>query len=366
MCDRVSHVIKSLAIEKGFKPMESLLEQSKQRTSAALQHVNMGFLPRGKKLKPLASEFSQYKTWIFQANQSDNKVEKVMQNFPKGTRIVHRKLLQWGEVRVGDVDGNACENSNNYTKDYIVEKVSFGIPREADDFVKEAIRAGHHRFLDYRSINEIDNLLEQNLDAGAFEIISKRTSWLKRWTDRAQELSHDEAALHRSLKPHCAAVLKGKRLFLFGEMLREISYPDVHLIQDICEGFRITGWLRDSGCFERLPRQPTMTVQNLLTTAKGLNQAVISRANSIDDDDLTRAAWDETQLELEKEWIWLDDTHEFSGLSLTHRFGVQQKKKVRVIDNFKTSGVNATCGSPEKQKLFGLDFWLPHWSERCP
>ena len=118
----------------------------------------------------------------------------------------------------------------------------------------------------------------------------------------------------------------------------------------------ITGWLRDSGCFERLPRQPTMTVQNLLSTAKGLNQAVISRANAIEDDDLTQAAWDETQLELEKEWIWLDDTNEFSGLSLTHRFGLLQKKKVRVIDNFKTSGVNSTCGSPEKRKLFGLDF----------
>ena len=35
---------------------------------------------------------------------------------------------------------------------------------------------------------------------------------------------------------------------------------------------------------------------------------------------------------------------------------MRQKRKVRVIDNFKTSGVNATCGMPEKQKLFGLDF----------
>ena len=302
------------------------------------------------------SEFSQYKAWIFQANQSDNQVERVMDKFPKGTRIVHRKLLQWGEVRVGDVDGNALQNSDNITEGHIVEKVSFGIPREPDDFVKEAIKAGHPRFLDYRSINEIDSLLEQNLDAGAFEILSKRTSWLKRWTDRAQELSHDEAALHPSLTPHCAAVLKGKRLLLFGEMLREISYPDVHLIQDICEGVGITGWLRDSGCFERMPRQPTMTVQSLLATAKGLNQAVISRASGRDEDDLVRAAWDETQLEFEKEWIWLDETNDFSGLSLTHRFVLQQKKKVRVIDNFKTSGVNSTCGSPEKQKLFGLDF----------
>ena len=99
-----------------------------------------------------------------------------------------------------------------------------------------------------------------------------------------------------------------------------------------------------------------MTVRNLLATADGLNQAVVSRANAVKDDDLTQAAWDETQLELEKDWIWRDDSNEFSGLSLTHRFGLQQKKKVRVIDNFKTSGVNATCGSPEKQKLYGLDF----------
>ena len=60
-----------------------------------------------------------------------------------------------------------------------------------------------------------------------------------------------ERALHSSLNPHCAAVLEGKRLLLFGEMLKDISYPDVHLIDDICEGFRITGWMRDSGCFEK-------------------------------------------------------------------------------------------------------------------
>ena len=289
---------------------------------------------------------------FFQTNPSNNQVERVLEKFPKGARIVHR---QWGEARVDDFDGSSLESSDHYQKDHIVEKVSFGMPREPEDFVKEAIKAGHPRFLDFKSINEIDSLLEQNFDAEASEILSRRTSLLKRWTDRARELSQAEAALHRGLKPNCAAVLKGKRLLLIGEMLREISYPDVHLIEDICEGFNITGWLRDSECFEKMPRQPTMTVRKLLATSKGLSQAVISRAVGVEDDDLTQAAWDETQLELEKEWIWLDDSNDFSGLSLTHRFGLQQKKKVRVTDNFKTSAVNSTCGSPE-QKLFGLDF----------
>ncbi len=76
LCDRVAHTVEELAVEKGFKPCESLSEQSKQQSSAALQHVNMGFLPRGKKLKPLVSEFSHYKTWIFQTNQSNNQVER--------------------------------------------------------------------------------------------------------------------------------------------------------------------------------------------------------------------------------------------------------------------------------------------------
>ena len=90
--------------------------------------------------------------------------------------------------------------------------------------------------------------------------------------------------------------------------------------------------------------------------SRGLNHTVIAKAASLEDTDLVKAAWDETQSELERKWIWRDDSGDFAGLSLTHRFGLQQKKKVRVIDNFKTSGVNATCGMMEKQKLFGLDF----------
>ena len=93
-------------------------------------------------------------------------------------------------------------------------------------------------------------------------------------------------------------MLAGKRLLLFGEMLRGISYPDVHLIEDICEVFKITGWMRDSGCLEKFPKQPSLTVAGLIATSCGLNNTVIARAASSEDDELVRAAWDETQLEL--------------------------------------------------------------------
>ena len=99
LCERVAHVVKEVAIEMGFTPLESLPQQAQQRTSAALQHVNMGFLARGQKLRPLVSEFSHYSLWLFDAGRNEKEVNQILNTFPKGARIVHRKLVKRGDVR---------------------------------------------------------------------------------------------------------------------------------------------------------------------------------------------------------------------------------------------------------------------------
>ena len=356
LCERVAFLVKDKAERLGFQRFSSLVEQSKKKTSAALQHVNMGFLPRGHKVKPLVSEFGSYKTWLFQPSHNVEDIDAVLKNLPKGTRIVNRKLVAWGDVRVCKWDGTSLSDKSEKTDNAKVEKIVLGIPREPNDFVAEAVKAGHPRFLEYRAFEAIDNLVGANLSSDTYKAVKRRLDFLKKWTARAAELEKDEKALHQKLDPHCSAVLEGKRLLVFGEMLKDIGYPDTHLISDICHGFRITGWVRDSGCFVRLPKQPSMTLKHLLGMTRGLNEAVLAKAAGSCETDLVNAAWSETMDELEKKWIWKDDSKTFEGLSLTHRFGLQQKKKVRVIDNFKTSGVNATCGMQEKQKLFGLDF----------
>ncbi len=110
LCERVSHVVREEAVAMGFMPMDSLTQQFKHQSSAALQHVNMGFLPGGSKLKPLVSEFSHYCSWFFDVGKNEKDVDAIMHTFPKGARIVHRKLVKWGEVRVDDADGNSVQN----------------------------------------------------------------------------------------------------------------------------------------------------------------------------------------------------------------------------------------------------------------
>ena len=139
----------------------SLTQQADRQTSAALQHVNMGFLARGNKLKPLVSEFAKYHTWLFRVDNNETDVADILQSLPKGAKIVHRKLMKLGDVRVGEVQGKKLRS--DVEQHEMIEKISFGIPREPEDFVREAVRAGHPRFLDYKSIEHVDVLIQRNL-----------------------------------------------------------------------------------------------------------------------------------------------------------------------------------------------------------
>ena len=63
----------------------------------------LDMLPKGKKLKPLVSEFQSY--LFFLVNTSVEPEESVFfKQQPKGARVVQRQI-QWGEMRVVEVDG---------------------------------------------------------------------------------------------------------------------------------------------------------------------------------------------------------------------------------------------------------------------
>ena len=87
-----------------------------------------------------------------------------------------------------------------------------------------------------------DSLLE-----GGLPLQDLRTVFFKKWLKRAFELRGEEAVLHESLPPHLQALLKGKRLLLWKELLVEFGYPDKAIVDDIVSGFKLTGWAESTG-----------------------------------------------------------------------------------------------------------------------
>ena len=77
--------------------------------------------------------------------------------------------------------------------------------------------------------------------------------------------------------------------------------------------------------------------------------------NSEEASDASVRAWEGTIKEIEKGWLVEDENPDLDKLVVARRFGLVQKSKVRVIDDFKQCGVNGSTGLPEKYVLHSID-----------
>ena len=161
------------------------------------------------------------------------------------------------------------------------------------------------RFLEFKCINNIDELVRSNVTEPPHLVMSRRAKWLKRWTVTRQ----NESSLQSDLEREAASVVwrDAGENWLPGTKVSFLTYAVAFALQ---VGFE------NSGCFVRLPKQPSMTVKHLLGMTRGLNQAVLSRSSATEDSDLVRASWEETLEELDKQWIWKDDSGNFQAYPL--------------------------------------------------
>ncbi|CAJ1417677.1 unnamed protein product [Effrenium voratum] len=134
---------------------------------------------------------------------------------------------------------------------------------------------------------EVVRVLEENVSDEDFALAKKRVAYLCRWTKRAQELGAEEQNLKKAMPGH-----------------------------------------------------------------QCLNASILAQLENADDRDATnQQAWRQTLEEIEKGYVWLDDDADPYKHALAKRFGLNQKNKVRVIDDCTVGGLNKTIGVVEKRVL---------------
>ena len=189
--------------------------------------------------------------------------------------------------------------------------------------------------------------------------------FLWKWSKRAKELNSEEMEFHKGLAPHLQHLLKGKRLLLLKEVLEDLGYPDHSLVDEISNGFTLHGWMTESNVFPKETKRPEYTVDMVRNMAKGLNQMVFGQVNATADDELARTTWESTLEEIEKQWVWRDVTSDMDEVILAKRFGLQQKTKVRVIDDCTIGGYNKAYGTKEKLRVHAIDQLAAYLSWLC-
>jgi hypothetical protein len=361
LCRRLASIARDKAISFGACETSTLEEQNEQAPST--QHrILLDMLPRGRKFRPLVSEFGHYEKWAISATHGPTDAV-LLKLFPKGAKIVHRQFYG-GPFRVDeDVDVKVHESCTPESDSH--EIVTVGVPREAMDFLARAVKAGHPRTVAVHLSETIKKVLRMNFGGDDYSLTKERSAFLWKWSNRAKELMEEEKRLHASLQPHLQQLLRGKRLLLLKEVLVSLNYPDSTLVDEISSGFTLHGWMQESNVFPKDLKRPEYSLEMVRNMAKGLNPMIFAQVNSTSDDELARATWENTMEELEKQWVWRDVTSDISDVILAKRFGLQQKNKIRVIDDCSLGGYNKTYGTKEKLRVHAVDQIAAYLSWIC-
>eukprot|EP00439_Symbiodinium_sp_Y106_P011145 s1810_g1.t1 len=109
-------------------------------------------------------------------------------------------------------------------------------------------------------------------------------------------------------------------------MMRAAGCADETLVDDICRGFSLSGWLPASGEFLPWSRRPKFSVQTLSVLAKGFNKVTLQKLSRRQEETLESATWAETQKEIDDGWVWVDNEPLAENLAVAMRFGIMQNK----------------------------------------
>ena len=236
------------------------------------------------------------------------------------------------------------------------KKIKIGIHWAPHEFVEKALEVGHPALSQSNFPIDMVEAVEFSLSQPPWKIAAHRTETVKRWLALANDLKPEEDKLREEMPERIRRVLQTKRLALFRKLLEQVQHPD-DIVRDLCRGFDLTGRLPESNFFKTKFRPASLSEQSLRAHANSARKSVLLSTRSCGNPDVDEALFAATEKELLKGYlegpVCLDQIPD--GATLTKRFPVAQKNKVRPIDDYRSSLVNSAVTQPEGVSIHSID-----------
>ena len=301
----------------------------------------------GRAVPPLIPEYDKVVSMLLSnAPELDgkNKLVTPLPNIPKGSKL----------LRTEAKGGQGDKTFNMYV---------FGIFHGHVKFVKVA-KSLWHPFDELRHLPEfLTRAIYNVLHSSKVDTAKQRLETLQTWRRWADELTDKETELKRNMPSHVRCVMEGKRLCLLNKIACELlDWPDKNLFSDLCKGFRIVGEAPATGVFRNQPRPGNLSEGELMKQSKFLRPAIIGKTNSTSTGSHDKELFDITIKEAtEKAWLRGPMDHDEVCKAVgndwlpVRRFCVEQKGKLRPIDDFCENRVNQAFSSVDKISLKTMD-----------
>ena len=188
---------------------------------------------------------------------------------------------------------------------------------------------------------------------------------LKELLEQCKNVQDEESALRQAMPAHVNQVTSGKQLVLFRRLLEETGFEDMTVCDMMEQGVSLIGSEPPSDLYWKKFQPASMTAQQLDYQAVWRRRAAMGKIPS--EEELQQEADLETESLSEVKAGFLQgpfserEVSEKLGTpnwSLNKRFVLYQgeERKIRVIDNFRDSGVNAAFSSSSYLALQDTDF----------
>ena len=237
------------------------------------------------------------------------------------------------------------------------DQVTVGIHFSSEEFVQEALSLRHPTEQQSLFPKEVRDNVAYLSTRAVHQMAIERTEQIRKWTVFAINTDKEEKASKSTLSHRIADVLKDKRLKLLDKLIKDSGHEDHTLVEDLTKGFDLTGALPLSGVFSQKFRPASMTCDDLRKVSEISKSVIFESLQSSGDAGLDQDLFEATTKEVTKGCLEGPVCRSSlpPGSTLTKRFPVKQKNKVRPIDDYKASLVNFAVTQNEGVTIHTID-----------
>ena len=351
-CKRVAIFFAKALIPKGVKRKATELQKEEDGKHWA------GKQPR-REHKDLISEFKEILNFTGATSSQMKAAEDEKSKFP----------VQCGDVQITNV-AKVLDDEPEIGGDGSKHKGRIGVYWTKEEFVHLAKQLTHPLDEHVRVPVSLAQVIYDWAWMGPEGIKHKRKNNLAYYERRAQELQKEEDELQAKLMPEVREVIKGKRILLFKEMLKDIHYDDMSVVELLTLGVRIVGLCENTGIWTNTDdKLPKTNVRHLWASAKQAQADCMNHSHQ-KDDELADDVWKLTAGKdgevdsgvLKGPFTPKEISEQVGSLWIpARRFGIKQGAKIRPVDDFSQYGINRAFGSEQKLAIMGIDHVIS-WS----
>ena len=181
--------------------------------------------------------------------------KKVLQHPASQALPPYARKLSTHHEGSGASASNDSDNPNN--------KVTIRIHFDPEEFVQKALEEGHPTRLHSFFPDEMEEVVEHCLDKTPASLSQDRIEEIKRWIHLNKSLGLEESSIKEKMSDRRKDILGSKSLALCKHLLNDAGHGDTDFVNQLAEGFDLTGSLPESNVFSRKVRPATMSCGDL-------------------------------------------------------------------------------------------------------